>query len=74
MYTFCRISTFGSAFTVVCACACVCVCVCSRERKKTPFLGKHVKKVTGAVWNREGLLAMAGADRVVSTHTHSAQD
>lgn len=44
---------------------------CSRERKKTPFLGKHIKKVTGAVWSRDNILAMAGADRVVGGPSHT---
>jgi len=38
----------------------------SRERKKTPFLGKHTKKVVCMAWNKDNMLAMAGADKIVT--------
>lgn len=37
-----------------------------RERKKTPYVGKHTKKVSFAVWNKDHVLATAGLDRTVS--------
>ena len=37
----------------------------ARERKKTPYVGKHTKKVQYAVWNKDNLLATAGLDRQV---------
>lgn len=38
----------------------------SRERKKTPYVGKHTKKVAYAMWNKDDMLATAGLDRMVS--------
>ena len=38
----------------------------SRERKKTPYVGKHTKKIAFAVWNKDNMLATAGLDRIVS--------
>ena len=38
----------------------------ARERKKTPYVGKHTKKVVSAVWNKDNLLAMASQDRSVT--------
>mmetsp|Transcript_36982 Transcript_36982/g.82211 ORF Transcript_36982/g.82211 Transcript_36982/m.82211 type:complete len:1366 (+) Transcript_36982:300-4397(+) len=38
----------------------------SRERKRTPYVGKHTKKITCIAWNKDNLLATAGMDRVVS--------
>lgn len=43
-----------------------CLCAPSRERKKTPYLGKHTKKVVCMAWNKDNRLAMAGADKIVS--------
>lgn len=37
-----------------------------RERKKTPYVGKHTRKIAHAVWNKDNLLATAGLDRQVS--------
>jgi WD repeat-containing protein 19 len=37
----------------------------SRERKKTPYLGKHTKKCVGAAWGRDNQLALVGLDRLV---------
>lgn len=38
----------------------------SRERKKTPIVGKHTKKIVSALWNRDNILTMAGQDRQVT--------
>lgn len=37
-----------------------------RERKKTPYVGKHTKKISFAAWNKDNLLATTGLDRTVS--------
>lgn len=38
----------------------------ARERKKTPYVGKHTKKIVAAVWNKDNLLAMASQDKSVT--------
>ena len=40
--------------------------VCSQERKKTPYVGKHVSKIVCAAWTKDDMLAMAGSDLMVS--------
>ncbi|KAG1674427.1 hypothetical protein FOA52_012954 [Chlamydomonas sp. UWO 241] len=37
-----------------------------RERKKTPYVGKHTRKITHAVWNKDHVLATTGLDRQVA--------
>ncbi|GAX77949.1 hypothetical protein CEUSTIGMA_g5391.t1 [Chlamydomonas eustigma] len=37
-----------------------------REKKKTPYVGKHTKKIAFAVWNKDNILATAGLDCMVS--------
>lgn len=37
-----------------------------RERKKVPFLSKHSKRITCAVWNKDNLLALGSADKLVT--------
>jgi len=36
-----------------------------RERRKTPYVGKHTRRITHAVWNKDDLLATAGLDQAV---------
>jgi len=36
------------------------------ERKKTPYVGKHVSKIVCMVWTKDDMLAMAGMDLMVS--------
>lgn len=38
----------------------------SRERRKMPVVGKATKRIVAAVWNRDGRLALASADKTVS--------
>jgi WD repeat-containing protein 19 len=37
----------------------------ARDRRKTPIMGKHTKRIQCACWNKENSLALAGADRMV---------
>ncbi|KXZ49298.1 hypothetical protein GPECTOR_22g892 [Gonium pectorale] len=38
----------------------------ARERKKTPLVGKHTKKIVAAAWNKDNVLAMAAQDKSVT--------
>ncbi|GLC35581.1 hypothetical protein PLESTB_000191100 [Pleodorina starrii] len=38
----------------------------ARERKKTPLVGKHTKKIVAAAWNKDNVLAMAAQDKTVT--------
>jgi WD40 repeat protein len=37
----------------------------ARDRRKTPIMGKHTKRIQCACWNKESNLALAGADKMV---------
>ena len=37
----------------------------ARDRRKTPIMGKHTKRIQCACWNKENNLALAGADKMV---------
>ncbi|PNW73788.1 hypothetical protein CHLRE_13g572700v5 [Chlamydomonas reinhardtii] len=38
----------------------------ARERKKTPLVGKHTKKIVAAAWNKDNIMALAGQDKTVT--------
>lgn len=38
----------------------------ARERKKTPYVGKHTKKIVCATWNKDNVLALASLDSNVT--------
>lgn len=37
-----------------------------REKRKTPIVGKHTKRVCNGAWTKDNILAMAALDKTVS--------
>lgn len=38
----------------------------TREKKKTPVLGKHTKRIVAGVWNKDNVLALTALDKAVT--------
>lgn len=41
-----------------------------REKRRTPIVGKHTKRIANGVWTKGDILAMASFDKNVSTSLH----
>lgn len=38
----------------------------SRDRKQTQVMAKHTKRITMGIWNKAGVLALAGEDKMIT--------